>query len=129
MSMLPSASQNEVAEDGGPSLRTLPHWAHDDKNLYDADRSINSVRIHNISPPPPKTFRCLLALTDENPMRALHPIISGLLFSVGFAGPAPAEDSGPAAADFLNLGAGPRAIAMAGAQTGLANDAYATYYN
>jgi len=62
-------------------------------------------------------------------MRALHPIIAGLLFSVAVAGPATASDSGTAAADFLNLGAGPRAIAMAGAQTGLANDAYATYYN
>src|SRR5437762_1832991 len=40
-----------------------------------------------------------------------------------------AGDAGTTAADFLNLGIGPRAIAMGDAQTGLADDVYATYWN
>jgi hypothetical protein len=52
-----------------------------------------------------------------------------LILTLTAAGPLFASDPGTTAADFLNLGAGPRAIAMAGAQTGLANDVYATYYN
>ena len=40
-----------------------------------------------------------------------------------------AADSGTTAADFLNLGIGPRAVAMGEAQVGLADDVYATYWN
>ena len=119
----------EVAEDGGLSLRTLPHRAHDDKNLCDADRSINSIRIHIFSSPPPKTFRCLLVLTDETLMRPLQSIVAGFLFTVAFTGSAMASDPGTTAADFLKLGVGPRAVAMGDAQVGLADDAYSTYWN
>ena len=40
-----------------------------------------------------------------------------------------ASGPGSTAADFLNLGAGPRAIAMGDAQVGLANDVYSNYWN
>ena len=40
-----------------------------------------------------------------------------------------ASNSGTTGADFLNIGVGPRAIAMGDAQVGLADDAYDTYYN
>lgn len=40
-----------------------------------------------------------------------------------------ASDPGTTAANFLNLGIGPRAIAMGDAQVGLADDVYATYWN
>src|SRR5258706_4828173 len=40
-----------------------------------------------------------------------------------------ASDPGTTSADFLKLGIGPRATAMGGAQVGLADDVYATYWN
>src|ERR1043165_3647333 len=40
-----------------------------------------------------------------------------------------ASDPGTTAANFLKLGAGPRAVAMGEAQVGLAEDVYATYWN
>src|ERR1700683_5045084 len=40
-----------------------------------------------------------------------------------------AANAGTTAADFLQLGAGPRAVAMGEAQVGLADDVYATYWN
>ncbi len=43
--------------------------------------------------------------------------------------PAQAADPGTTAANFLNVGIGPRAIAMGEAQVGLADDVYATYWN
>jgi tetratricopeptide (TPR) repeat protein len=39
------------------------------------------------------------------------------------------SDTGTTGADFLNLGIGPRAVSMGDAQTGLANDVYATFFN
>jgi hypothetical protein len=53
----------------------------------------------------------------------------GLILVLAAQAPLFASATGTTAADFLNLGAGPRAIAMAGAQVGLADDVYATYYN
>lgn len=46
-----------------------------------------------------------------------------------FALPVYAGISGTTAADFLQLGVGPRAVAMGEAQVGLADDVYATYWN
>jgi len=43
--------------------------------------------------------------------------------------PALAGSAGTTAADFLQLGVGPRAVAMGEAQVGLADDVYATYWN
>ncbi len=40
-----------------------------------------------------------------------------------------ASDAGTSSADFLNLGIGPRAIAMGNAQVGVADDVYAAYWN
>ena len=56
--------------------------------------------------------------------RSLHPDPGP-----GRCGPLVASDPGTTAADFLNLGAGPRAIAMGDAQVGLANDVYSNYWN
>lgn len=44
-------------------------------------------------------------------------------------GTACSADVGTSSADFLRLGAGPRAVAMGEAQAGLADDVYATYWN
>lgn len=62
-------------------------------------------------------------------MRILRPIAVGLMLPVAFAGAALASGSGTTSADFLNLGVGPRAIAMGDAQVGLADDVYSTYSN
>jgi hypothetical protein len=129
MSTLLPASQNVVGEGGKLRLAILPHSTQEGKNHFNAVQSINSIRIYAAFSSSPKTFRCDMALTDEKPMRALHLIVVGLMISAAVAGSALASNPGTTAADFLNLGAGPRAIAMAGAQTGLANDVYATYYN
>jgi hypothetical protein len=43
--------------------------------------------------------------------------------------PASAADIGTRAAEFLKVGIGPRAVAMADAQVGLADDVYAAYWN
>ena len=45
------------------------------------------------------------------------------------ASPAKSGEPGTAGANFLHIGAGPRAIAMGEAQTAVANDAYAAYWN
>src|SRR5437870_7030522 len=42
---------------------------------------------------------------------------------------AEASEPGTSSANFLKLGAGPRAIAMGEAQVGLADDVYASYWN
>jgi hypothetical protein len=52
-----------------------------------------------------------------------------LILTLMLTGLLRASDPGTTAADFLNLGAGPRAIAMGDAQVGLANDVYSTYWN
>ena len=54
-----------------------------------------------------------------------------MIISLVFLGlkPAHAADAGTTSADFLNLGVGPRAVAMGGAQVGVADDVYATYWN
>ncbi len=51
------------------------------------------------------------------------------LFVLSLSGSAFAGDAGTTSANFLKLGIGPRAIAMGEAQTGLADDVYATYWN
>jgi hypothetical protein len=62
-------------------------------------------------------------------MRTLHSIVVSLIVTVTLAGSALASDAGTTSADFLNLGIGPRAVAMGDAQVGLANDVYSTYWN
>jgi len=62
-------------------------------------------------------------------MRTLHMIVVSLILPVTLAGSVLASDAGTTAADFLNLGIGPRAVAMGDAQVGLADDAYSTYWN
>jgi hypothetical protein len=52
-----------------------------------------------------------------------------LALSLSFAGGAWAADAGTAGANFLKIGVGPRAVGMGEAQVGLADDAYATYWN
>ena len=52
-----------------------------------------------------------------------------LILALAAAAPLFASDPGTTAADFLDLGAGPRAIAMGDAQVGLANDVYCNYWN
>ena len=52
-----------------------------------------------------------------------------VMLALNLAGPIFASDPGTTAADFLNLGAGPRAIAMGDAQVGLADDVYSNYWN
>jgi hypothetical protein len=51
------------------------------------------------------------------------------LLTVSGATASYAGDVGTSAAQFLELGVGPRALAMGDAQVGLANDVYATYWN
>ena len=51
------------------------------------------------------------------------------LFLIFVPFPAHAGSAGTTAADFLQLGVGPRAVAMGEAQVGLADDVYATYWN
>ena len=52
-----------------------------------------------------------------------------VMLALNLAGPIFASDPGTTAAEFLNLGAGPRAIAMGDAQVGLADDVYSNYWN
>ena len=56
-------------------------------------------------------------------------ILIGCTLALAASAPLLASDPGTNSADFLNLGAGPRAIAMGDAQVGLANDVYANYWN
>jgi len=58
-------------------------------------------------------------------MRTIRISLVGLMCLPGLCW----SDSGTTSADFLNLGVGPRAIAMGDAQVGLADDAYSTYWN
>jgi hypothetical protein len=57
----------------------------------------------------------------------LRPLI--LILALNLAGPLFGSGAGTSSAEFLNLGAGPRAIAMGDAQVGLADDVYSTYWN
>jgi len=52
-----------------------------------------------------------------------------LIFSLLIWRTAQASDAGTSAANFLNLGVGPRAIGMGETQVGIADDAYATWWN
>lgn len=52
-----------------------------------------------------------------------------LLMSFTLPGAGEASSAGTTSADFLNLGIGPRAVAMGEAQVGLADDIFATYWN
>jgi len=62
-------------------------------------------------------------------MRTKHAIPVCLIFTLLLPGAVLASDTGTTSADFLNLGAGPRAIAMGDAQVGLADDVFSTYWN
>jgi hypothetical protein len=59
----------------------------------------------------------------------MRPLEIGLLIVALVSDVGLASDSGTTGADFLNMGIGPRAIAMGNAQVGLADDVYATYWN
>src|SRR5690349_12762060 len=56
-----------------------------------------------------------------------YPLIP--LLCLGLTTAIQAADPGTTAANFLKLGAGPRAVAMGDAQVGVADDVYATYWN
>jgi len=51
------------------------------------------------------------------------------VFGLALGSAVEAADPGTSAANFLKLGVGPRAVAMGEAQTGLADDVYAAYWN
>src|ERR1700690_1513498 len=60
-------------------------------------------------------------------MRARHFIwLFGIL---ALPGTGRGSDAGTTSADFLNLGIGPRAVAMGEAQVGVADDVYAAFWN
>jgi len=115
--------------DAAHSPRTIPRIAHDEKIYFYADRVINSARIRLLLVSPTQTFGGPLALTYDNIMRPLQSIMVGLTIALTGLGTANASDAGTTAADFLNIGVGPRAVAMGDAQVGLADDAYSTFWN
>ena len=68
--------------------------------------------------------------SQSNPwMTAMRTRALIAILTLNLAGPVLASDAGTTAAEFLNLGAGPRAVAMGDAQVGLASDVYANYWN
>ena len=75
----------------------------------------------------PGIFGLSLALNIRQSFKLMRYFGFGLIVVVAVSRPLLA--SGTTAADFLNLGIGPRAIAMGDAQVGLADDVYATYWN
>jgi hypothetical protein len=54
---------------------------------------------------------------------------SSILIALSFLAPCAEGSGGENAAEFLRIGVGPRAIAMGEAQTAVADDVYATYWN
>src|SRR5882672_11952507 len=75
-----------------------------------------------------RTFEPLLALIGE-PMNTTRQLFATVMLALAFRGSVLASSAGTTSADFLKLGVGPRAIAMGDAQTSLADDVYATYWN
>jgi Type IX secretion system protein PorV len=61
--------------------------------------------------------------------RAAAWLLAGAMLALGTVARAQVDSAGTSGADFLKLGAGARAGAMAEAQVGLADDTYAVYYN
>ena len=129
MTVLLSTAQNEVNENGKPIRTAVPHKTQTNLFQRHADRFINSARIILFFRKSTRTFKPSLALTFENLMRTLRFNIVVLMLVLAVAGAAMASNSGTTAADFLNLGVGPRAVAMGDAQVGLADDVYSTYWN
>ncbi len=70
-----------------------------------------------------------LALTHRGLHYLMRTSAITLLASLILPGMLHAGGAGTTGANFLKLGAGPRAVAMGDAQVGLADDAYATYWN
>jgi len=62
-------------------------------------------------------------------MDALRTLSAVLIVALGFPGAAWSASPGTTSADFLELGAGPRATAMGNAQVAVADDVYSTYWN